>query len=54
MKAAVVASAASTSSRMSSESEMLPRLSRMVTGVAASTAAAASPAPAPATRRTAR
>ena len=41
----VAASAARTSRRISSESEMLPRLSRTVTGVTASATAAISPAP---------
>jgi hypothetical protein len=54
IKAFVVASAASTRSRIRSESEILPRLRRIVTGLTARTSAAARPAPAPATRRTAR
>ena len=52
--AADVASAASTSSRISSESDTLPRLSSTVMGVTASTAAAIRPAAGPASRRTAR
>ena len=47
MKAFVVASAASTRSRIRRESEMLPRLRRIVTGLTASTSAAARPAPGP-------
>ena len=50
----MVASAASTSNKMSSESEMLPRFNRMVTGVAAERDGRARPAPVPATARTAR
>src|SRR5580692_7024466 len=52
--AADVASAASTSSRISSESDTLPRPSSTVTGVTATTAAAVRPAAGPASRRTAR
>ncbi len=52
--ARMVASAASTSSRMRSVSEMLPRSSRITIGLTASTSAATMPAPAPPMRRTAR
>ena len=52
--AVTVASAASTSKRMRSESEMLPRLSATVTGLIASTAEATIPAIGPAVRSTTR
>jgi hypothetical protein len=52
--AADTASAASTSSRIISESEMLPRFSATVAGLTAITAAAIRPAAGPASRRTAR
>ena len=48
------ASAASTSSKIMSESEILPRFSATVAGLTATTAAAIRPAAGPASRRTAR
>ena len=50
----MVASAASTSNRIRIESEMLPRSSKITTGLLIITTAATRPAPAPATRRTVR
>jgi hypothetical protein len=52
--AADTASAASTSSKIMSESEMFPRFSATVAGLTATTAAAISPAAGPASRCTAR
>ncbi len=52
--AAETASAASTSSKISSESEMFSRSSATVAGLTARTSAAIRPAAGPASRRTAR